>query len=113
MKIVIAIVLCALMVASLGFRIKQGTGMQQLAAGATTAVNNALEDTETGINQAIEGTEAYTNCMAACVSPMEFMQCAGDCFAAATQTAAANIAEDTATLQGQLTGAAAAAPAAE
>ena len=107
MKIVIAIILCALIVASLGFRMKQGNGMQQLAAGATNAVDNALEDGEIAIDQAIEGTEAYTNCMAACMSPMEFMQCAGDCFAQATQTAADNIATDTATMQSQMQGGAA------
>ena len=103
MKIVLAIILSAILLTTYGFKIRQGGNPM---AGIMTTLNsnadNILEDGETVTNQAIEDTEAYTNCMMACTNPMQFAQCAANCFTTAVQTASQQLSDDTTTFTGQM-----------
>ena len=107
MKIVLAIVFAAILFTSFGFKIRQGNGANQIAAGATTLADNVMEDTENMADQAFEDTIAFNDCVAQCTNPMQWGACVAQCAATGMQTATQQAGADMQTVQGQLTGGAA------
>ena len=107
MKIAITLVLCVLMITSFGFKIRQGeSAAQQIAQGATTAVNTALQNVQTLTNQGIEDARANFDCASACVDFSTMAQCYANCLSAAVATGNEQAAADFQTAQDQMMGAA-------
>jgi hypothetical protein len=83
MKIALIVVLCTLLLASYGFKIRQGGN--QPTAGATTEIDNSSEDDEIIADQVEDDFEAYVNCIFACPD-IESIECSDNCLSQTTQT---------------------------
>jgi hypothetical protein len=104
MKIVLAIVLATILFTSFGFKIRQGNGANQIAAGVTGIADDGLEDFEEFADQGFEDTIAFNDCVASCTNPMQWGGCVAQCAATGLQTATQQAAADVQTVTGQVTG---------